>query len=57
MSHKIQINYKSGISMVVKCSEWTVRSGMDGLLYVSIENPEPHGVHLGMDHIESIWEL
>lgn len=51
---KVQINYKSGQSVVVKCKQFTVRG--HGTTF-EWEDMEPRPLLLGANDIESVWEL
>jgi hypothetical protein len=54
---KVQINYKSGQSVVVKCSSFKfVRKGSDMTVEWS-NDAKPRPLLIGVDDIESIWEL
>lgn len=54
---RVQINYKSGLSMVIECDEFKItRSGSGPKSYAWADaNPRP--MLLGADDIESVWEL
>jgi hypothetical protein len=53
----IQINYKTGRSVEVKCSDYTVRMFDGELSLLQLSNPEPRGLFYGLDNIESIYKL
>lgn len=53
---KVQINYKSGISMVVKCDEFTIKRGGLGKSF-EWENMSPRPLLIGIEDVESVWEL
>lgn len=53
---RIQINYKSGISMVIECDEFRIRNTATGRCY-EWESAEPNPMHLGADSVESVWQL
>lgn len=52
----VQINYKSGQSVTLKCKTFAVTKSSNGLS-VEWENPDPHPLLIGVSEIESIWEL
>ncbi|MBB3752694.1 hypothetical protein FHT44_005206 [Mycolicibacterium sp. BK634] len=54
---KVQINYKSGRSIVIKCEDFkATRVGSD-LRKVEWRAAVPDPLFIGLDDIESIWEL
>ena len=56
--HKIQINYKSGQSMTVTVEEFAVsRNSVNGELKVTWKSMQPATLMLGVDDIESVWQL
>lgn len=54
---KVQINYRSGISMVIECTDFTITRGITGLKSYEWENAEPNPILIGADDIESVWQL
>jgi hypothetical protein len=55
---RVQINYKSGLSMVVEVQEFTVlRNKLNGQKSYEWVDMSPDPLLLGVDDIESIWEL
>lgn len=52
---RVQINYKSGQSMVIEVDNFTINKGPG--LRAEWENATPRPLLLGVDEIESIWEL
>ena len=55
---RVQINYKSGISMVIECDECTVkRSHGGGVGSIELDNAQPRPLLFGVEDIESVWEL
>lgn len=58
---RVQINYKSGRSMVMDCDEFTVRrhpldSAIDGYGFKGAHTL-PRLIDMDIDSIESVWEL
>lgn len=53
---KVQINYKSGISMVVRCDELTIERGALGKTF-EWNNMSPRPLLMGIEDVESVWEL
>jgi hypothetical protein len=51
---KVQINYKSGHSMVITCDEFEVEGR--GFSYFW-KNAKPRPLQFGADDVESVWEL
>ena len=51
--HTVQINYKSGISMQAEFKSFSVKNGTYSWVSYGYKGP----VILGVDHIESIWEI
>ncbi len=49
---KVQVNYKSGISMVFKCEYFAVTA--TGYKW---RNADPHPLKLGAEDVESVWQL
>lgn len=55
---RVQVNYKSGAFMVTEVDEFTVtRNQTTGNLSAEWENAKPRPLLLGLDDVESIWEL
>jgi hypothetical protein len=54
---RVQINYKSGLSMVVEVDEFEITRRAIGDLSVSWVAAQPRPLLLGIDDIESVWEL
>lgn len=54
---RIQINYTSGLSMILECDDISGMEDGGKLLQLTVENPRPRAVHIGIENIESIWEL
>lgn len=54
---RVRINYKSGISMEIECDNFGVKrlSGRD--LSITWENAVPRPLLIGVDDIESVWEV
>lgn len=57
MANKIQINYKSGISAKVSCDEFKIGYHNSELTRYEGEGMKPRPLFIGMNDIESIWEL
>lgn len=55
--HKVQINYQSGRSVVITCRDFTVNRRGSKIASVEWENAKPDALHMGIDDIESIWQL
>jgi hypothetical protein len=53
---QVQINYRSGISMVVECDDFTI-SGPKGMRKIEWVDAEPRPMILGIEDIESVWQL
>ena len=54
----IQIIYRSGSSVTLTCDRFAVtRTGTNGQLKVEYTNPRPRPLLIGVDDIESVWEL
>lgn len=55
--NKIEIHYKSGRSLIVTCEEFKVwHSGGEITRYEGV-GMKPRPLLIGLDEIESIWEL
>lgn len=54
---RIQINYKSGLSVVAEVGHFSVKSGHGGSKAYEWRNMTPNPMQLGADDIESVWEL
>jgi hypothetical protein len=55
---KVQINYKSGQSVVVTCTQFKVKwDGVGGIHRVEWADVKPNPLHIGINEIESIWEI
>jgi hypothetical protein len=55
---RVQINYRSGISMVVECDEFTIsRSKFNNAKSIEWAGAEPDPMWLGIEDIESVWQL
>lgn len=55
---KIQINYKSGISMVIECDEFTVtRNKLNGARGFEWVGAVPDPMLLNANEVESVWAL
>ena len=52
--HTVQINYRSGQSMIVKCVDFRITDG--GRTY-EWEDMQPRPMQLNVDAIESVWLL
>lgn len=55
--HKVQINFKSGKTLIVKASKFTVRTNNGEITRIEWENITPKPLHLGADQVESIWQV
>lgn len=55
---KVQINYKSGKSIVVKVKTLTVSRNHEGnITQISWDGMKPKPLHLGINEIESVFLL
>lgn len=55
---KVRINYKNGRSITIKCDTFKVeRVPLTGAVSVSWTGAKPTPLLIGIDEIESIWEL
>lgn len=54
---KVQINYKSGTSMVVECEDFGLKRIGGDLTSVNWDSCKPNPMFIGVDDIESVWEL
>lgn len=55
---EVQINYRSGSSVTVMCDSFAVeRNNATGHLKIEWENAVPRPLLMGVDDIESVWEL
>lgn len=54
---RVQINYKSGISMVFECDDFKITQRPIGGKSYEWEGAEPDPMLLGVDDIESVWQL
>lgn len=54
---KLQINYKSGTSMVVKADTFRYERNTEGTRKVEWTGLEPAVVLFGIEDVESIWVL
>lgn len=55
---KIQINYKSGQSVAFRCKSFKVSFNPFGeIAKVTWDDAMPRPMSVGVDHIESVWEL
>jgi hypothetical protein len=55
---KVQVNYKSGISIVFECDKFTAKRNLaSGLSEVEWANAVPDPLFINIDEIESIWQL
>lgn len=55
---KIQINYKSGRQIIVTADTFAVTTGLTGdLSEINAENVAPHALFVGINEIESVWEI
>lgn len=53
----VQINYKSGQSVVVKCKDFTINSPGGSITHLEWEDAKPRPLHIGIGEIESVWQL
>jgi hypothetical protein len=53
---KVQINYKSGLSMIMECDNFKISRVSSGISF-EWENGIPNPMLIGVDDIESVWEL
>lgn len=51
---RVQINYKSGTSLVFECDSFRIKGTGRSFEW---ENAVPRPLLLGADEIESVWEL
>jgi hypothetical protein len=54
---RVQINYKSGQSIVVKCKEFSCKYRGSTLVELKWEGINSNPLYIGIDDIESVWEL
>lgn len=54
---RVQINYKSGIVVIVECTEFTIKRSAIGKSYEWTNDAVPRPMLLGVDEIESVWQL
>ncbi|AWH14482.1 hypothetical protein HWB60_gp087 [Mycobacterium phage TChen] len=54
---KIQINYKSGTSIVAKADEFTVKRDEYGVKSYEWTNMVPRPLDFNADDVESVWVL
>ncbi|AFL47999.1 hypothetical protein AVANI_95 [Mycobacterium phage Avani] len=54
---KIQINYKSGTSIVAKVEQFTVKRDKYGVKSYEWTNMAPRPLDFNADEVESVWEL
>ena len=56
---RVQINYKSGISVITEVDSLSVTRSVTGAGLASITGDEmrPRPLYFGIDAIESVWEL
>lgn len=54
--HRVQINYRSGQSMVIECDSFsaTKKGGIATFEWVAAV---PTPLYMGADYIESVWQL
>lgn len=57
--HKVRINYKSGRSVTIQCDEFTVRRDYmtGGVAEVSWDRAKPTPLQVGLEDVESVWQL
>ncbi|OMC55421.1 hypothetical protein A5747_13610 [Mycobacterium sp. IS-836] len=55
--HTVQINYRSGKSMVVSCESFKFKYNGSGLTSAEWEGMNPDPLYLNLDDIESIWQF
>lgn len=56
--YKIQINYKSGNSIIVTCTKFEIElSTTNEIVKASWKNMKPVVIHIGLTNIESIFQL
>lgn len=53
---RVQINYKSGLSVVFECDKFAIK-GAAGSRSMEWEAAVPRPMLLGINEIESVWEL
>lgn len=57
-TYRVQINYKSGQSVAITCKNFKVAfSPLGGVSRVTWDAANPTPLFVGVDEIESIWEL
>ena len=55
---RVQVNYKSGHSMIIECDDFTIKvNRIDGRKSIEWDNAQPRPMLLGVEYIESVWEL
>ena len=57
--YKVQVNYKSGISMVFWVKKFDIEIDKNGKRTVTWEasDPRDNAIYIGVDNIESVWEV
>lgn len=54
---KVQINYRSGHSIVVRCDKFKVTWTNGRIDKIAWENVEPNPIFMGVSDVESVWAL
>lgn len=56
---RVQINYKSGQSVVIECDKFSCRRepASNELAELTWENATPRALFMGFNDVESVWEL
>ena len=56
MAGRVQINYKSGLSVEIECEAFSISRIEQGLNF-AWKGVHPRPLLLGVEHIESVWAL
>lgn len=54
---QVQVNYKSGASVVFKCKNFKITHRHGEVISFEGDSMKPGPLFMGMENIESVWEL
>lgn len=57
LPHRLRVVYKSGHVVTYRCKDWSCKKNGSELVSVTMTGERPHFVFLGIDSIESIYEV